>query len=352
MTALIKDTASMRAKQEEPEVGRFYHNGLRMRRLRGAPWMRDMLAENRLCAQDLIWPLFVVEGEKIIQPVAAMPGVERYSIDILVEKVRQAADIGIPAIALFPVIDAEKKTENGAESCNPDNLMCRAIAAVKQHVPEIGIIADVALDPYTSHGHDGLVRGGEVLNDETVEILCRQALAQARAGADIIAPSDMMDGRVGAIREALDKGALENTAILAYAAKFASAFYGPFRDAVQSGGRLQGDKKTYQMNPANGDEAMREVALDIEEGADMVMVKPGLAYLDIIYRVKTRFNVPTFAYHVSGEYTMLRMAAAQGVLDYDLCMMESLVAFKRAGCDGILSYCALDAAKLLTQKSE
>lgn len=307
-----------------------------------------MVQETRLHASDLIWPLFVLEGQGEREAVASMPGVERASIDLTIEKAKEACDLGIPAIALFPVVSADKKTDDGAEGVNADNLMCRAINAIKTAVPDIGIIADVALDPYTSHGHDGLVNAaGEVLNDETVDVLCAQALVQAQAGADIIAPSDMMDGRVGAIRYALDGARHDNTAIMSYAAKYASAFYGPFRDAVGSASALKGDKKTYQMNPANALEALREVELDIEEGADMVMVKPGMPYLDIVTRIKEMYDMPTFAYHVSGEYAQLRAAANNGWLDYDACMMEALMAFKRAGCDGVLTYCALDAAKLL-----
>jgi porphobilinogen synthase len=319
----------------------------RMRRLRQAGWIRDMVAEHRLSAADLIWPAFVIEGTNARAPVASMPGVERLSIDRLCEESARAADLGIPAVALFPVIGIERKTMDGAESCNPDNLICRAIAALKKAVPDLGVITDVALDPYTTHGHDGIFQDGVVLNDETVEILMQQALVQAQAGADVIAPSDMMDGRVGKIRDALDAKGHENTLILSYAAKYASAFYGPFRDAVNSGAFLKGDKKTYQMNPANGDEALREVALDIAEGADMVMVKPGLPYLDVIARVKKTFGVPTFAYQVSGEYAMMRAAAEKGWLDYDQCALETLLAFKRAGCDGILSYAARDVAALL-----
>jgi porphobilinogen synthase len=325
----------------------FYKPDIRLRRLRSSSWMREMLCEKRLSTSDLIWPLFITEGENHREDVASMPGVERTSIDILCDKASEAADLGIPALALFPVVAENGKSENGAESYNPDNLMCRALAAVKAKVPNIGLIADVALDPYTTHGHDGLVMDGEVLNDETVEVLTKQAVVQAQAGADIIAPSDMMDGRVAAIRMALDDNALDQTAIMSYAAKYASAFYGPFRDAVGSSSALKGDKKTYQMNPANADESMREVMLDIEEGADMVMVKPGMPYLDIVTRVKEEFAMPTFAYHVSGEYSMLKAASAQGWLDYEACMMESLLAFKRAGCDGVLSYCALDAARIL-----
>ena len=320
----------------------------RMRRLRHSQWMRDLVTETRLNPADLIWPLFVLEGEKQKEDVSSMPGVQRTSIDLLIEKVKEARDLGIPAVALFPVVDQSSKSENAQESYNPDNLMCRAIAAVKAAVPDMGIIADVALDPYTSHGHDGLLDSdGYVMNDETVEVLMRQAVVQASAGADIIAPSDMMDGRVEAIRGALDTNGNMNTAIMSYAAKYASAFYGPFRDAVGSSSALKGDKKTYQMNSANKREALHEVALDIEEGADMVMVKPGLAYLDIVKAVKDEFQWPTFAYHVSGEYAMLKAASDNGWLDYDAVMFETLLGFKRAGCDGILTYCALDAAKLL-----
>ncbi len=319
-----------------------------MRRLRHSQWMRDLVTETRLNPADLIWPLFVLEGEKQKEDVSSMPGVQRTSIDLLIEKVKEARDLGISAVALFPVVDQSSKSENAQESYSPDNLMCRAIAAVKAAVPDMGIIADVALDPYTSHGHDGLLDSdGYVMNDETVEVLMRQAVVQASAGADIIAPSDMMDGRVEAIRGALDTNGNMNTAIMSYAAKYASAFYGPFRDAVGSSSALKGDKKTYQMNSANKREALHEVALDIEEGADMVMVKPGLAYLDIVKAVKDEFQWPTFAYHVSGEYAMLKAASDNGWLDYDAVMFETLLGFKRAGCDGILTYCALDAAKLL-----
>jgi porphobilinogen synthase len=327
----------------------FYKPDMRLRRLRSSGWMREMLCETRLSASDLIWPLFVTEGENHREDVASMPGVERTSIDILCDKAQEAADLGIPALALFPVVGDGAKSEGGVESYNPDDLMCRALEAVKAKVPNIGLIADVALDPYTTHGHDGIVRDGEVVNDETVEVLTKQAVVQAQAGADIIAPSDMMDGRVMAIRGALDKNGRDGTAIMSYAAKYASAFYGPFRDAVGSSSALKGDKKTYQMNPANAAESMREVMLDIEEGADMVMVKPGMPYLDIVTRVKSEFAMPTFAYHVSGEYAMLRAASAQGWLGYDSCLMESLLGFKRAGCDGVLTYCALDAARLLAK---
>ncbi len=319
----------------------------RLRRLRSSTWVRNLVEENNVYITDLIWPVFVIDGKNKCESIASMPGVSRYSIDLLVKEVISAYALGIPAIALFPVTPTEKKTEDGRESYNPDNLMCRAIKAIKDAVPDIGIITDVALDPYTSHGHDGLIENGEILNDPTVEILCKQALTQAQAGADIIAPSDMMDGRIGAIRNTLDQNGHSNAMILSYAAKYASSFYGPFRDAVQSSGCLSGDKKTYQMNPANSDEALHEVALDLQEGADMIMVKPGMPYLDIITRVKDEFKVPTFAYHVSGEYAMLRAACDNGWLDYDAAIMETMVSFKRAGANGVLTYAALDLAKAL-----
>jgi porphobilinogen synthase len=318
-----------------------------MRRLRSQGWLRELVQEHRVYPSDLIWPVFVVEGANIRQPVASMPGVERLSIDLLTDELKRAQDLEIKAFALFPVTPDEKKTMDGREALNPGNLICRAIEAVKTQIPECGLITDVALDPYTTHGHDGLVRDDKILNDETVEILCKQSIIQAQAGADIIAPSDMMDGRVGQIRSILDQNGFTDTAILSYAVKYASCFYGPFRDAVGSAGFLKGDKKTYQMNPANADEALREVALDLAEGADMVMVKPGLPYLDIIKSVKDTFRVPTFAYQVSGEYAMLRAAAANGWLDYEMALAESLLAFKRAGCDGILTYGAVDFAKAL-----
>jgi porphobilinogen synthase len=325
-----------------------------MRRVRQFDWSRRLVAENRLAVDDLIWPVFVTEGSGESVDVASMPGVQRYSIDRLVEQVKQAADLGIPAIAIFPETDPKLKTEGAEEAWNPDNLVCRAVAAIKAAVPSVGIICDVALDPYTSHGQDGLVRDGEVVNDESVAALCDQAVTQAKAGCDIIAPSDMMDGRIGEIRMALDQEGFENVMIMSYAAKYASAFYGPFRDAIGSKSNLSvgnvcgGGKKTYQMNPANSDVAIREVALDIQEGADMVMVKPGMPYLDIVRRVKEQFSVPTFAYQVSGEYAMLTAAAQNDWLDREAVMLESLVGFKRAGCDGILTYFAVDAAKLLS----
>ncbi|MFH1158996.1 MAG: porphobilinogen synthase [Pseudomonadota bacterium] len=319
-----------------------------MRRTRRTEWMRDLVAENQVTVSNLIWPVFVMEGRNQKEAIASMPGVSRFSPDLLVKEIEAAAKLGIPAVALFPAVHAGKKTALGEESYNPDNLVNRTVRLLKDAVPEIGVICDVALDPYTSHGHDGLMgEDGSILNDETIEVLIQQALRQAEAGVDIVAPSDMMDGRVGAIREALDAQGFTDTAILSYAAKYASAFYGPFRDAVNSGSFLKGDKKTYQMNPANGDEALREVALDIAEGADMVMVKPGLPYLDIVRRVKDTFAVPTFAYQVSGEYAMLRAAAGNGWLDYEKTLMETLLSFKRAGADGVLTYSACDAARIL-----
>ena len=321
---------------------------IRMRRNRTHDWLRRMVRENLLTPADLIWPVFVTEGKDHREAISSMPGVERRSIDLLVSAIKEAASIEIPAIAIFPVVPAERKTPDGREAWDPENLMCRTIRALKDAVPDIGIIADVALDPYTSHGHDGLMDDeGMILNDETLDVLCAQTLIQTRAGADIVAPSDMMDGRIGAIRDALDAEGFTDTKIMSYAAKYASAFYGPFRDAVNSGGFLKGDKKTYQMDPANSDEALREVALDLAEGADMVMVKPGLPYLDVIRRVKDEFGVPTFAYNVSGEYAMLRFAAQAGCLDYDKALMETLLSFKRAGANGILTYGAVDAAKIL-----
>ncbi len=319
----------------------------RMRRLRQAPWTRALVSESRLAASDLIWPVFITEGEGKREPIPSMPGVHRLSIDELVSAVGEAKSLGIPAVAVFPQIEDGLKTPDANEAYNPDNLICRAVRAVKKEHPDIGVMCDVALDPFNSDGHDGLVRDGKILNDETVEVLTRQAVVQARAGCDIIAPSDMMDGRIAAIRDALDAEGFQDVLIMAYAAKYASGFYGPFRDAVGSGGALKGDKKTYQMDPANTDEALREVALDINEGADMVMVKPGLPYLDVVRRVKDAFGVPTFAYNVSGEYAMLHAAADNGWLDYHTVMMETLTAFKRAGADGVLTYFAVEAARLL-----
>jgi len=306
-----------------------------------------MVAENVLTADDLIWPVFVVDGDNERQPVTSMPGVSRFSVDLLVDAVGEAQELGIPCVALFPYTDPTLKTPDARESYNPDNLVCRALRAVKAAHPDLGVLCDVALDPFNSDGHDGLVEVNRILNDETVEILCKQALVQADAGCDIQGPSDMMDGRVGAIRRALDNAGHEDSIIMSYAAKYASGFYGPFRDAVGSGGALKGDKKTYQMDPANSNESLHEVAMDLAEGADMVMVKPGMPYLDIVYRVKSTFAVPTFAYHVSGEYAMLKAASDNGWLDYEKTMMETLIGFKRAGADGVLTYTALDAARLL-----
>ena len=320
----------------------------RPRRVRRHAWSRRLVAEHHLTVDDLIWPLFVFEGPGDRQPVPSMPGVDRLSIDRLVEAAATAAELGIPAIAVFPATDPALKTPDAEEALNPENLVCRAVRAVKAAVPGVGVICDVALDPYSSHGQDGLVRDGYVVNDETVAALCRQAVVQAEAGCDVIAPSDMMDGRVGAIRRALDESGLDHVQILSYAAKYASAFYGPFRDAVGSASNLgSGDKKTYQMDPSNGDEALREVALDVAEGADLVMVKPGMPYLDVVHRVKEAFGLPTFAYQVSGEYAMIRAAADRGWLDGDRAMMESLLAFKRAGADGVLTYFAAEAARRL-----
>jgi porphobilinogen synthase len=319
----------------------------RPRRNRKSEWVRRLVRENAVTADDLIWPIFVVEGDNVRTPVASMPGVERLSVDQTVVAAKTAAELGIPAIALFPFTDPALKDENGSEALNENNLVCRAVRAIKREYPQIGLVTDAALDPYTSHGHDGLMDGETILNDETVAVLVQQALNQARAGADVIAPSDMMDGRVGAIRAALDGEGFTDVQIMAYAAKYASAFYGPFRDAIGSKGVLTGDKRTYQMDPANSDEALREVEMDLEEGADMVMVKPGMPYLDIIRRVKETFGAPTFAYQVSGEYAMIMAAAQNGWLDGDKAMMESLLAFKRAGANGVLTYFAPRVAEML-----
>ena len=319
----------------------------RMRRNRRTPWARRLVAEHRLGAEDLIWPLILIDGEGVRQPVPSMPGVERLSPDMAAEAAAEAQSLGIPCVALFPFTDERLKTAGGEEAVNPDNLTCRTVRAIKKAAPEIGILCDVALDPYTSHGHDGLLENGVILNDATVEVLVRQALVQAEAGCDVIAPSDMMDGRIGAIRSGLDKAGFTDVQIMSYAAKYASGFYGPYRDAIGSAKALQGDKKTYQMDPANSDEALREVALDIAEGADMVMVKPGIAYLDIVRRLKDRFGMPTFAFQVSGEYAMIRAASANGWIDGPRVMMESLLSFKRAGADGILTYSAREVAKAL-----
>jgi porphobilinogen synthase len=319
----------------------------RLRRARKAEWARKLMRENRLTVEDLIWPVFITEGAGVTEGIATMPGVNRYSVDQAVEQAREAASLGIPALALVPNTPSHLRDETGSEALNPENLICRAIRAIKAAVPEIGIITDVALDPYTSHGHDGLVAEGRILNDETVAVLVRQALIQADAGADVIAPSDMMDGRVAAIRAGLEADGFHNTQIMAYSAKYASAFYGPYRDAVGSGGVLKGDKKTYQMDPANSREALREVALDIAEGADSVMVKPGMPYLDIIRAIRDAFDVPVFAYQVSGEYAMLEAAIAAGVLDRNKGVLEALMSFRRAGCSGVLTYHAPLAARLM-----
>jgi porphobilinogen synthase len=319
----------------------------RMRRNRLDAGTRRLVAENRLAVDDLIWPVFVIEGRGETTAVASMPGVARVSLDRLIAHVAPAVDLGIPAVALFPATPPEKKDAEGTEATNPDNLMCQAARLLKREFPALVLVGDVALDPYTDHGHDGVIREGYVANDASLAVLTRQAVVQAAAGIDIIAPSDMMDGRIGAIRAALDADGLIHTRIMSYAAKYASAFYGPFRDAVGSAGALIGDKKTYQMDPANSDEALSEVALDLAEGADMVMVKPGLPYLDIVRRVKDRFGVPTFAYQVSGEYAMIMAAVGHGWLDHDRAMMESLLAFKRAGANGVLTYFAPAAARRL-----
>jgi porphobilinogen synthase len=320
----------------------------RMRRNRRSDWVRRLTRESKVTPDDLIWPVFVQEGKGVRTPVPSMPGVERLSIDLLVKAVGEAKALGIPAVAVFPVTPAELKTANGREATNANNLVCRTVRSIKQAHDGIGVICDVALDPYTTHGQDGIVRDGEILNDETVRVLCEQAIVQAHAGCDVIAPSDMMDGRIGAIRKALDAEALESVSLLAYSAKYASGFYGPFRDAVGSAQSLgTADKRTYQMDPANTAEALREVALDVAEGADMVMVKPGMPYLDVVRRVKDAFGLPTFAYQVSGEYAMLRGAADQGWLDWEKVILESMLSFKRAGADGVLTYAAPEIAKLL-----
>ncbi len=321
---------------------------VRLRRTRASDWSRRLHAENVLTPADLIWPLFVTEGQGVEEPVASLPGVSRWSVDGIVARGREARDLGIPCIALFPNTPTHLRSDDGREALNPDNLMCRAIRALKDTVPEVGVLTDVALDPYTSHGHDGLVdAAGYVVNDTTADMLIGQALVQAEAGADIVAPSDMMDGRIGLIRAALEQGGHHNVQIMSYAAKYASAFYGPFRDAVGSRGLLKGDKKTYQMDSANAEEALREVALDLAEGADTIMVKPGMPYLDIVRAVKTRFEVPVFAYQVSGEYAMIEASAAVGAGDRDALVLETLMAFKRAGCSGVLTYHAAHAARLL-----
>jgi porphobilinogen synthase len=322
----------------------------RPRRNRKAGWTRRLVAENLLAVDDLVWPIFLCEGANTCEPVPSMPGVVRYSVDESLRAAEQATRLKIPALALFPNTDPRLRDEAGSEALNPDNLVCRALAAIKREFPDLGLAADVALDPYTSHGHDGLLADGRILNDETVAVLAEQAKVLAAAGADVVAPSDMMDGRVGAIRKALDAAGFVDTQILSYAAKYASCFYGPFRDAVGSSTTLVGDKRTYQMDPANGDEALRECALDVEEGADMLMVKPGLPYLDVLWRVKETFGLPTLVYQVSGEYSMIQAAAQNGWLDGDKAMMESLIAFKRAGADAILTYFAPRVAARLVSR--
>jgi porphobilinogen synthase len=320
----------------------------RLRRNRRDDWSRRLVREHRLSADDLIWPVFVQEGQGQRTPIGSMPGVERLSIDLLCEAAKEAEQLGIPALAVFPVIDPARKSDDGREAVNRENLVCRAVRALKKSVSSLGVICDVALDPFTTHGQDGIVRDGYVVNDETVAMLEQQAVVQAEAGCDVIAPSDMMDGRIGSVRDALEKAGHSSTRILSYAAKYASAYYGPFRDAVGSAKNLgTGDKRTYQMDPGNGDEALREVAIDLEEGADMVMVKPGMPYLDIVRRVKETFGAPTYVYQVSGEYSMIRSAGELGRLDYRAAMLEALLCFKRAGADGVLTYAAVDVAKWL-----
>ncbi|OAM84336.1 porphobilinogen synthase [Devosia elaeis] len=330
-----------------PKHDMSFLGGRRLRRLRQAEWSRAMVRETQLLPRDLIWPLFVIEGQNEKTSIKTMPGVERLSVDLLVEAARQARDAGIPALALFPNTPDHLRGENAEEAYNPDNLMCQALSAIKAAVPEIGLIADVALDEYSSDGQDGLVRDGQILNDETVAVMVKSALVQARAGADVIAPSDMMDGRVAAIRAALDAEGFDHVQIMSYAAKYASCFYGPFREAVGSGSRLKGDKLTYQMDYANSDEALREIEQDIEEGADSIMIKPGLPYLDVVRRARDAFNVPIYAYQVSGEYAMIEMAGAAGAINRDAAVLESLWAFKRAGANGVLTYYALEMARKL-----
>ncbi|EBA17792.1 delta-aminolevulinic acid dehydratase [Roseobacter sp. SK209-2-6] len=319
----------------------------RLRRTRVSPAIRGMVRENNLTAEDLIWPVFVRDGEGIEEPIASMPGVYRRSVDLISKAAVEAEALGIPAICIFPYTDSSLKTEDCAEAWSPDNLSNRAIRAIKEAAPNIAVMTDVALDPYNINGHDGYVENGEIVNDRTVEALVKMTLAQAESGADIIGPSDMMDGRIGAMRQALEAAGYHNVCIMSYSAKYASGFYGPFRDAVGASGALQGDKKTYQMDPGNSNEAMRLIERDLQEGADMVMVKPGLAYLDICYRTKSTFGAPTFAYQVSGEYAMIKAAAQNGWIDGEKVMLESLLAFKRAGCDGILSYFAPEVAQIL-----
>ncbi len=338
----------MTRPQYPPLAARF--PATRLRRNRRDAWSRRLVAEHRLGVADLIWPVFVLDGSGQQQPVPSMPGVSRYSIDLLLPVLEEAAALGVPAVALFPVTPTELKSADGREATNPDNLICRAVRAVKDALPELGVLCDVALDPYTTHGHDGLIENDYVVNDPTLTVLSKQALVQAEAGCDVIAPSDMMDGRVGVIRRTLDEAGFEHTRIMAYAVKYASSFYGPFRDAVGSSSALgKAGKQTYQMDPANVDEAIREVALDLAEGADMVMVKPGMPYLDVVRRVKDAFAVPTFAYQVSGEYAMIKAAGERGWLDADRAMQESLLGFKRAGADGVLTYAACDVARALAR---
>ena len=329
-------------------VGRF--PATRLRRNRHDAWTRRLVAETTLGVDDLIWPIFLADGERQRTEIAAMPGVHRVSVDLLPAHVEEAVRLGIPAIALFPATPSHRKDPEGTEATNPENLVCRAARLLKREFPDTGLVGDVALDPYTDHGHDGVIRDGYVANDASLAVLTRQAVVQAQAGIDILAPSDMMDGRIGAIRTALDEQGLIHTRLMSYAAKYASAFYGPFRDALGNAGALRGDKKTYQMDPANSDEALREVELDLLEGADMIMVKPGMPYLDIVRRVRDRFGCPTFAYQVSGEYSMIAAAAERGWLDRRRAMLESLIAFKRAGASGVLTYFAVEAARALAEK--
>jgi porphobilinogen synthase len=346
-TIALRKERIKRVTAKEPAVLSQGFPAVRPRRNRKTDWSRRLVRETTLTVDDLIWPIFVVEGRKSSSSIMAMPGVERLSIDLAVKAAAEAANLGIPAIALFPYTDPSLRDEMASEALNPANLVCRAVRAIKSDVPEVGIITDVALDPYTSHGHDGLKVGDEIDNDRTIDVLVAQALIQAEAGSDILAPSDMMDGRIGAIRAALETNGFIKTQLLSYAAKYASAFYGPFRDAVGSSATLKGDKRSYQMDPANADEALREVALDIAEGADMVMVKPGLAYLDIVRKVKDAFGVPTFVYQTSGEYSMIMAAAERGWIDRERLTIESLIACKRAGADAILTYFALETARAL-----
>jgi porphobilinogen synthase len=346
-TVSLRTERAKRAGAKAAGPARPGYPATRLRRNRRADWSRRLVCETTLTTDDLIWPIFVIEGTRQRTEIETMPGVARLSIDLAVKAGEDAAKLGVPAIALFPNTDPALRDEEASQAFNPGNLVCRAVRAIKAEVPDVGIICDVALDPYTSHGHDGLLVDGEVDNDRTIEALITQALVQAEAGCDILAPSDMMDGRIGAIRSALEENGFTQTQILSYAAKYASAFYGPFRDAVGSGNQLRGDKKTYQMDPANGDEALREVGLDVSEGADMVMVKPGLAYLDIVWRVKDAFKLPTFVYQTSGEYAMLAGTADRGWLDRDRVVMESLVACKRAGADAVFTYFAPEVARRL-----